>query len=201
VFFVDEKGNPATKTHAGDYATIGDFNYDYQPGSCEEVVLPAVAIAAVPAVAEVQRFSAQIVNPSLSATQAAGGAVAVPPALLQAGAEPGVPKLFAKITVAFPPLGHPIDRADQCSSWRYRYRPVEPLFRGHARHVRDSHIARAGHVHSSMSGPVNALRSSNQLAMSQPLDIRVVPSAMPHAAMARAAAAKAEVVSIVVEAH
>jgi tyrosinase len=51
-----------------------------------------------------------------------------------------------------------------------------------------------------LSGPVNALRSSNQLAMSQPLDIRVVPSAMPHAAMARAAA-KAEVVSIVVEAH
>lgn len=41
LFFVDAKGDPVARNAAGDYATIGDFAYDYQPGSGEEIVPPA----------------------------------------------------------------------------------------------------------------------------------------------------------------
>lgn len=204
VFFVDEKGNPVTKTHAGDYATISNFNYDYQPGSGEEVA-PVAAMAAAPAVAGVQRFSAQIANPSLSATQAASGAVVVPQALLQAGAEPGAPKLFAKIMVAFPPLGHStLTALVNAPPGVADFGPSSPYFAGTLA-MFGTHVLQAPVTFTvPLSEPINALRSSNQLAMNQPLEIRVVPSvpsAMPHAAIARAAAPRAEVLSIVVEAH
>jgi tyrosinase len=98
LFFVDEKGNPVKAT-AGDYAKIGDFKYGYQPGS-GEVVVPMVAVASGAAITQIQRFSAQITTPSLNASQGAEATVTIRPELLQAAAEPGGPKLFAKITVA-----------------------------------------------------------------------------------------------------
>ncbi|MEQ1808660.1 MAG: tyrosinase family protein [Terricaulis sp.] len=33
LFFVDSQGEPVTKNRASDYAAIGDFDYDYEPGS------------------------------------------------------------------------------------------------------------------------------------------------------------------------
>ena len=33
LFFTDFRKQPVTKTKAGDYATIGEFSYDYQPGT------------------------------------------------------------------------------------------------------------------------------------------------------------------------
>lgn len=201
LFFVDEKKQPVTKT-AGAYAKIGDFNYDYQPGGSGEEVIPTAAIAAAPAIAQVQRFSAQITTPSLSATQAAGGAVTVPPALLQAGAEPGAPKLFAKITVAFPPLGHaPLTVLLNAPPGSMDAGPSSPYFAGTLAMFGTQIMHGPVTFTVPLSTPLNALRSSNRLAMNAPLDIRVVPSAAPHAAMAREAAASAEVISIVVEAH
>ena len=41
LFFVDSKGQPVSKTKAGDYATIGDFNYRYQRD--RRAVSPAAA--------------------------------------------------------------------------------------------------------------------------------------------------------------
>jgi hypothetical protein len=52
-----------------------------------------------------------------------------------------------------------------------------------------------------LSTPLNTLRINKQLDVNRPLDIRVVPSEMPHAVAARAAAPSAEVLSIMVEAH
>jgi len=202
LFFVDEKGKPVTKTKASDYATIGDFNYDYQPGSGEEVVPPATAIVAAPALAEIQRFAAQITAPSLSTTQAASGAVTVPPALLQAAAEPGAPKLFAKITVIFPPIGHaPLDVLINVPPGATDIGPLSPFFAG-ALEMFGTHILQGPVTFTvSLSTPLNTLRANKQLDVNRPLDIRVVPSAMPQTAMAHAAAPRAEVVSIVVEAH
>lgn len=86
LFFVDSKGQSVTKRIAGDYATIGDFNYDYQPGSGEQVVpMTLAAPAASVAVTQAERFSAQISQSSISTTEPAVGAVTIPYALLQAG--------------------------------------------------------------------------------------------------------------------
>jgi tyrosinase len=38
LFFVDSQGQAVSKMQAGDYASIGDFDYDYEPGSGEEVL-------------------------------------------------------------------------------------------------------------------------------------------------------------------
>ncbi len=38
LFFVDQNGNEVQANTAGDYATIGSFNYVYQPGSGESVI-------------------------------------------------------------------------------------------------------------------------------------------------------------------
>jgi tyrosinase len=200
LFFVDEK-KKSVKATAGDYAKIGDFNYDYQPGSGEEVV-PTAAIAAAPVITQIQRFSGQITTPSLIATQAAGGAVTVPPALLQAGGEPGGPKLFAKITVALPPLGHaPLTVLINAPAGSVDIGPSSPYFGGMLTMFGTQVMHGPVTFTVPLSTTLNTLRASNQLAVNQPLDIRIIPSAMPHAGMARAAAPRAEVLSIVVEAH
>lgn len=107
LFFVDAKGAPVSKVTAGDYATIGDFDYDYAPGSGEEVVLAPATFAAVAAVkaASAQRFTARIQNATVAPATPARATVAVPAALLRAAAT-GQGALFAQVTVSFPPLGH-----------------------------------------------------------------------------------------------
>ena len=93
VFFVDNKGKPVTKTTAGDYAEIGEFNYDYEPGSGEEVV--PVRVAAAPA-APVERFG----------VTGTGGRLTLPAALLRSEQNAPPPRLFAKVTLDLPPSAH-----------------------------------------------------------------------------------------------
>lgn len=38
LFFVDEQGKPTAQSRSGDYVSMASFNYDYEPGSGEEVV-------------------------------------------------------------------------------------------------------------------------------------------------------------------
>jgi tyrosinase len=212
VFFVDAKGQPVAKTTAGDYAAIGDFNYDYQPGSGEQVVALPMVAAAPPAAAQVQRFAAQVTRTTASAARPAMAQVALPPAALQAGAAPDAQKLVAKITVSLPALQHGADLA------------VVVNAPGDAASITAASPHFAGTLsmfgHHSMQGPVTftiplsasvaALRASDRLSASAPLDIAVVPSAAatPHAAMALAAArgtspgqATADVLAVEVEAH
>jgi tyrosinase len=203
LFFVDEKGGPVTKTKAGDYAKIGDFNYDYQSGSGEEVVLPAAAVAAAPAVAEIQRFSAQITAPSLSATQAAVGAVDIPLDVLQETAQPEGRKLFAKVTVAFPPLGHaPLTVLVNAPPDARNIGPSSPYFAGTVAMFGTQVMRGPVTFTVPLSTTLKTLRANKLLAMNQPqVHIGVVLAALPHAAMARVAPAKVELASIVVEAH
>ena len=107
LFFVDAKGQAVSKTTAGAYAMIGDFNYDYQPGSGEEVVpkLPVGVASVAPARAQVQGVSARITQPTATATNAASGVVDLPGTLLH-GADEATVSRFAKITLDLPPLAH-----------------------------------------------------------------------------------------------
>jgi tyrosinase len=45
LFFSDEKARPVAKSSAADYIRIGAFDYDYEPGTGEELVPPAGATA------------------------------------------------------------------------------------------------------------------------------------------------------------
>jgi tyrosinase len=205
LFFVDAKGQPATKTSAGDYATIGDFNYEYQPGSGEQVV-PAPAMAAAAPAQRVQRFNAQITAPGTGATRSAGGSVTLPPGLLQGGTGPGAPRLVAQVTVALPPVSHAREFAVVVNppAGAPGVGPSSPHF--------VASLAMFGHQ--IMRGPVTfaiplsdtvaTLRAKKLLAPNAPLNIRVVPqpAAMaPAATRAHAGEARAEVLSIVVEAQ
>ncbi|RAI36700.1 tyrosinase family protein, partial [Rhodoplanes roseus] len=83
LFFTDAKGAPVTRITAGDYAEIGPFDYDYQPGSGEEVVPRAAGTAPS---AAVQSFDARITERSITPGGRAGGTVALPAQALAARA-------------------------------------------------------------------------------------------------------------------
>jgi tyrosinase len=208
LFFVDSKGEPVTKKTAGDYATIGDFNYDYQPGSGEQVVPLTLAASstAAAAVTQVRRFSAQMISPLVSATGTARGAVTVPPELIEADMQAEAPRLFAQVTLALPPLSHGHDFAVlvNAPAGATRADPSSPHYAG-TLSMFGHHIVHAPVMFTiPLSGALATMRQSRLLEANAPLSIQVVPERMT---MSRAAAvkapmeAKAEVLSIVVEAH
>ncbi len=121
LFFVDAKGNPVKEKTAGAYAAIGDFGYDYYPGSGEEVVPTAPQPPVVAAVPQAPLLA------TLATRQVAGksltdASVVVPGRLIQQQADPQQRKLFVLITVDTPPQAHEgldvfIKRADGTSQF------------------------------------------------------------------------------------
>jgi tyrosinase len=201
LFFVDSQGRPTSKTKAGDYAAIGDFDYDYEPGS-GELTVPAAVAAVAPTVAPIQSFSAQVVDPSASATKTAGGAVTIPQSLLQAGSGPDAPRLFAKITVALPPSAHVDDLTVLVDAAGGA--PASPEDRVTLSMVGHHNMCAPVTFTVPVPRPVTAMFARRPTAANAPLDIRVVTEAMPKARMtshAMHAKAAAEILSIVVEAH
>lgn len=113
LFFRNADGQvlPPAQQMAGAYETIGAFDYDYQPGSGENVVPPPrpgprlkAAVAAKP-----QQFLAKLNIPSDASL--ASGDVAVPQSLLTEAVKVDGPKLLATLTVELPPFEHGHDLA------------------------------------------------------------------------------------------
>jgi len=96
LFFTDANGKPVQKATCGDYAEIGEFDYDYEPGSGDEVAAMAAAPAAP---TSVRTFLAEMLTSVVSKASQARASINVPHALL--GATANQPKLFARVTVAF----------------------------------------------------------------------------------------------------
>jgi tyrosinase len=195
LFFVNAKGLPVSTTKAGDYAEIGEFNYDYQPGSGEEVV-PTTAVAMTPPV-QIRRLNSVIANRAVttSAATSASGSITLPAEVLGAGAVR--PNLFATVTLSVPPAAHTskfrilVDSADGVAS---QDAGVFAMF-GH-------HTVTAPITFTvPLSAAVTALRASN--ALGPRLNVRVLSDlgSSPHVAMAFAAGEAAEIDSIVVETH
>jgi tyrosinase len=199
-FFIDAKGQPVSKKTARDYESIGDFNYEYQPGSGESVVPPQTVSA--PSLAlrgPAPRFSAQIGNPTATRSAPASGIVALPPALLQAADGPDAPVLLAKITLSLPPLVHSGDLAVVVdapggASGGGNTIPLS-MFGHHTVHAPVTFTVPLG-------APIAALRANNRLGTNT-LNFSVAqPAATAAMSMhAHGADANIEVLSIVVEAH
>ena len=101
LFFCDSAGKPVTKTRAGDYARIGAFDYDYQPGSVGAVA--GRALAAPRGTGTPRTF----VGTRLVATSATGGgaarvAVRLEPALVALAAPTTPSALVAQVTLTLP---------------------------------------------------------------------------------------------------
>lgn len=98
LFYVDVAGRPVQKNTAGDYATIGDFHYDYQPGSGEEVVTKSVK----PSEFSNKLYEASLTGQTLRFQESTQGGAEIPEALRSAIMEPDGPRLFAKVSIVPP---------------------------------------------------------------------------------------------------
>jgi hypothetical protein len=201
LFFSDAKGRPVTKKTAGSYITIGDFSYDYEPGTGEELVPPAAAPAPPTGATAAPGVTARSTDP-------ARGAVALPPGLLARVGAPEGPKLFAKVTIELPPGSHHqqlkivVNGPDDPASVDLSSPSHAGTFSMFGQHVMHCPVT----VTVPISAPIAALRSSGALREEQPVRIRVVPESKPmrpgtlmlgHGAQAAAI----EVTSIVIEAQ
>ena len=121
MFFIDAKGNPVPQNTAAAYAAIGDFDYDYSPGSGEQVV-PVTTPPALLSQFLQKPLVADLNSQSFAGSNAPEASVRVPLALLQQQSEPLQPKLFATVTLNLPPHGHQdfdvfVNRADGSSQF------------------------------------------------------------------------------------
>ncbi|MFT4251594.1 MAG: tyrosinase family protein [Caulobacter sp.] len=112
LFFHDAAGKPLPpeKQVAQAYQTIGEFDYDYEPGSGEQIVPkfgPPKLKAAAPAAPT--RYAAKLKTPA--GATLGGGDVAVPSGVLAQAAKPEGTSLLATITVDLPPFEHGADLA------------------------------------------------------------------------------------------
>jgi tyrosinase len=201
LFFMDSKGQPVARRTAGDYAAIGDFAYDYEPGSGEKIMRPRPGKDA-----PVRRYAGDIKRSGSGGTGPASGAVALPPALLQGSEDPDAPALFAKVTVAVPPDAHTGKFHVLLNAPPGAAGPSSPTAGAAAVFAMFGHHTPPPTITFTVPlGPqLSALRSKNLLSAQAPLSVSVVVEQThgPHGAMMAAAPpTSADVVSLVVEAH
>jgi tyrosinase len=105
LFFVDANGDPVAENSAGAYAEIGDFDYDYAPGSGEEIV-PASAPPGEVATAAGQTLPLRLAQSRIGESGPARASITLPRDLVRRQAEPRAPKLFLSVTLSVPPHRH-----------------------------------------------------------------------------------------------
>ncbi|MCU1350335.1 MAG: tyrosinase [Acidobacteria bacterium] len=184
LFFSDASGKPVTKNKAGDYATIGDFDYDYEPGSGEQVVPTAarpMAIAATASAApEKEKYFASIHSAALAATKPGTAEVRVPAALLENARveDENGQALYIRVAIEPPPhtrgarfhvLLNPPDDASWVDYGHPSYVGTIEFF-GHPHHNHGSVTFTLA-----ATDAVQDLRASDLLKSGEPLRIQVVP--------------------------
>jgi tyrosinase len=97
LFYVDAEGQPVDKTRAGDYAEIGEFDYEYEPGSGEEVVPKLKTLGTT--VRDTRTFSASIAKTGMGMVPVTA-TVRIPEPVLLRSLAGNAPRLFARIVLA-----------------------------------------------------------------------------------------------------
>jgi len=103
LFFVDARGTPVAQTRAENYASMAAFDYDYAPGSGEDVVTRA---GSVPRVRVTRRvFTGKVVDRLVLGTQPASAQVQLPATTVEQAGTGGT-TLVANLTLHFPQMTH-----------------------------------------------------------------------------------------------
>jgi len=198
LFFVDAAGNPVKQNRAGDYATVGGFSYDYQPGSVGAAVNGAKLLGGRRRL-PVRRFVGETVPAAgmLGGAQGARVAVRLQPALLQLARTNAAQELIVKVEVPAPHLmrGQSLDilaSTGASGPWV----PVGSL-------TPFGHIMIDGNVVVTLplTPTLTALRSRNQLRSGGALQFKAVVPAAGGALLGASAEQEVPVLSVVVEAH
>jgi hypothetical protein len=177
LFFIDRAGQPVANDKAGDYATIGQFNYRYRAGSGEQVVGAAVA----PRVAE-REFQATLSRNALDFQEPAIATARVPAALTQPAAAGANPPLFARVTiqppdnprgVRFHVLVNPPEGVRNLNFQDPSFAGTFTFFGSHT-HGR-GHDAKPITFDVALTGAVQKLRAAGKLKADEPLRVQVVP--------------------------
>ncbi|MDQ2822175.1 MAG: tyrosinase family protein [Pseudomonadota bacterium] len=182
LFFTDKKGVKVTKNKAGDYLSIGDFNYDYQPGSGEDVVKPLLRTQTEEAQRDIRRYVGKIRHRAVTRSAPGNVLVQLPNDIL-VNSGSSSQSLVARITLNYPPgkhgaymvvLGGPADIADIDVDSPY-YATTLMMFGHHAMNGPFTFIIPIG-------GPVNYLHRNRLLEPGGGVPIRVLPrtGGMPH---------------------
>ncbi|KLU35670.1 hypothetical protein AB595_17020 [Massilia sp. WF1] len=104
LFFVDSQGRPVSKTRAEDYTWMSAFDYDYEPGSGEEVVRWAGSQPR-PRLAARRVYTGTVQSRMVSGTKPASATVQLPSsAVAQAGTMGST--LVANVTLNFSEMVH-----------------------------------------------------------------------------------------------
>lgn len=96
LFYTDENNSSPSKSSAGDYFEIGDFNYSYEPGSGEDTPAPLLAAAMV------ETANSGTLSMSLGIGKAATATLSLPKSIAKS-APSASPALVADITIE-PPM-------------------------------------------------------------------------------------------------
>ncbi len=99
LFYVDRQGNPNAQNTAGIYATIGQFNYNYTPGSGEDVV----NTAAPPIAAAFHAIPSTLTRSMVDFQQPTWGSASLPAGTNRTIGVPGGRQIVARITLDIPP--------------------------------------------------------------------------------------------------
>jgi tyrosinase len=104
LFFVDKRGEPVTKTNAGDYSAMADFGYDYECGSGEEAVPRAGGPRRVQG-GRPRMFPGKVTTRKVEGDKPASALIAVPAATLEQAVSSGA-TLVANIALNFTQMSH-----------------------------------------------------------------------------------------------
>jgi hypothetical protein len=177
LFYIDADGKPVQKNTAGDYATIGDFNYDYQPGSGE----PVISISVKPSEFSNKLFGAKVSSNILTVQRSTQAVVEVPEALRDAVMAPTGPRLFARITiqpptdtrgVQFHVVLNPSEGAQNVTLENPSYAGTFEFF---GRHQHEGRVDSPVSFVVGLTEAVKKLRGINILKANEPLNVHVVP--------------------------
>lgn len=104
LFFVDKRGDPVTKTNAGDYTSMADFGYDYEPGSGEEAVPRTDGRQRAKGAAS-RVFPGKVTSRRVGGEKPASAVIAIPAATLERAVSSGS-TLVANIALSFTAMTH-----------------------------------------------------------------------------------------------